>query len=193
VDNAAVDTDAVDNSASAQSAEFRKRLLGFVRKRVPSDADAEDVVQDVLTKLVSAGPITGSVHAWLFTVARNAIIDRSRKRSELPGLPLLEICEAASDDEAPTEVANCLCPMMSVLSTEDRRALERIDMRGESQTEVAQELGISTSGMKSRVQRARERLRVSVESCCEIARDWRGVPTDCEKRPGANCGGSRCC
>jgi RNA polymerase sigma-70 factor (ECF subfamily) len=182
----------VDIDANPPSAEFRKRLLGFVRKRVRSDADAEDVVQDVLTKLVSSGPSEGSVQAWLFTVARNAIIDRSRKRAELHGLLELEVPEAA-DDDGPREVANCLCPMMSVLSIEDRRALERIDMGGESQTDVALELGISTSGMKSRVQRARERLRVAVESCCEIARDSRGVPTDCEKRPGGNCGGSRCC
>jgi RNA polymerase sigma-70 factor (ECF subfamily) len=175
------------------AAEFRKRLLGFVRKRVRSDADAEDVVQDVLTKLVSTGPITGSVHAWLFTVARNAIIDRSRKRTELQTLPVLELPAAAPEGDAQVEVANCLCPMISVLSTEDQRALERIDMCGESQTDVAVELGISTSGMKSRIQRARERLRVAVESCCEVARDARGAPTECEKRPNADCAGSCCC
>jgi len=176
----------------AASDEFRRRLLGFVRKRVRSEADAEDVVQDVLAKLVSAEPASGPVHAWLFAVARNAIIDRSRKRTEQQSLTVLDVPEAAPEEDASMEVAGCLCPMMSALSTGDQRVLERIDMRGESQTELARELGISTSGMKSRVQRARERLRAAVESCCEVARDSRGVPTDCEKRPNADCGGNCC-
>lgn len=183
----------VEKSASTLlSNEFRKRLLGFVRKRVSSDADAEDVVQDVLTKLITVGPFSGSVHSWLFTVARNAIIDRSRKRTELQALSELEIPEMGPEQEDRREVADCLCPMMSVLSASDRNVLERIDMGGESQTEVARELGISASGMKSRVQRARERLRFAVENCCEMARDAQGIPTDCRKRLGSDCD-CNCC
>jgi DNA-directed RNA polymerase specialized sigma24 family protein len=34
------------------SAEFREWLHAFVRRRVRTDADADDVVQDVLTRLV---------------------------------------------------------------------------------------------------------------------------------------------
>lgn len=174
------------------SNEFRKRLFGFVRKRVYSDADAEDVVQDVLAKFMTAGPSSGSVHSWLFTVARNAIIDRSRKRTEILDLSELDVVETVSEQADRREVADCLCPMMSVLSAGDRSALERIDMGGESQSDVARELGISISGMKSRVQRARERLRTAVESCCVMARDAKGVPTDCQKRPGADCD-CKCC
>lgn len=176
----------------AASNEFRKRLLGFVQKRVRCEADAEDIVQDVLTKLAASGPSTGSVQAWLFTVARNAIIDRSRKRTELQGPENWEIPEEAPDEAVQMEVAKCLCPMMSALSTEDQRVLERIDMRGESQVDVALQLGISNSGMKSRVQRARERLRGAVEGCCTIARDSRGAATECERKPDAACA-SKCC
>lgn len=58
-----------------------RRLLRFIRARVPNDADAEDVLQDVWQQLVTtldAGPIE-QVGAWLYTVARNRIIDRYRK------------------------------------------------------------------------------------------------------------------
>lgn len=176
----------------AASSEFRKKLLGFVQKRVRSEADAEDIVQDVLTKLASYGPATGSVQAWLFTVARNAIIDRSRKRTELQGPENWEIPDESPNDDVQMEMAKCLCPMMSALSTEDQSVLQRIDMRGESQVALAEQLGISTSGMKSRVQRARERLRGAVESCCTIACDSRGAPTECERNPDADCA-SKCC
>jgi RNA polymerase sigma factor (sigma-70 family) len=62
------------------AAEFLARLRAFVRRRVRSDADADDVVQDVTYKLVRQGDGKGSVHSWLFTVARHAIIDRHRSR-----------------------------------------------------------------------------------------------------------------
>ncbi len=61
-----------------------KRLMRFIRARVPTDADAEDVSQEVWQQLVvtlEAGPIQ-QVGAWLYTVARNRIIDRYRKPTE---------------------------------------------------------------------------------------------------------------
>lgn len=58
-----------------------QRLMRFIRARVSSDADAEDVLQDVWQQLVATletGPVE-QVSAWLYTVARNRIIDRYRK------------------------------------------------------------------------------------------------------------------
>jgi RNA polymerase sigma factor (sigma-70 family) len=61
---------------------FGKRLLGFIRRRVDNEADAEDILQDVwyqLTRAVDTEPIE-QVSGWLFTVARRKIIDRLRKK-----------------------------------------------------------------------------------------------------------------
>jgi len=63
---------------------YGKGLLGFIRKRVKSDADAEDILQDVwyqLSALVNAEPVE-QTGAWLYKVARNKIIDKYRKKSE---------------------------------------------------------------------------------------------------------------
>src|SRR3954469_12050687 len=60
-----------------------RRLMRFIRARVRSDADAEDVLQDVWQQLITtldAGPVE-QIGAWLYTVARNRIIDRYRKPS----------------------------------------------------------------------------------------------------------------
>jgi len=62
--------------------QFGKRLLGFIRQRVKSEADAEDILQDVwfqLTTTVDTEPIE-RMSSWLFTVARNKITDRYRKK-----------------------------------------------------------------------------------------------------------------
>src|SRR5437868_2748738 len=58
-------------------------LRKFIRRRVPDQGDAEDILQDVFYELVEAyrmmKPIE-QVTAWLFRVARNRIIDRFRRR-----------------------------------------------------------------------------------------------------------------
>lgn len=65
--------------------QFGKNLLGFVRGRVKSLQDAEDVVQDVwyqLSKLNNIAELE-NVSAWLYEVARNKITDKARKKSNL--------------------------------------------------------------------------------------------------------------
>ena len=61
----------------------RKRLLDFIRQRVPTEEDAEDILQDVFYQFTNAyrsmEPIE-KVTSWLFTVARNRITDFFRKK-----------------------------------------------------------------------------------------------------------------
>lgn len=59
--------------------EYSKRLLGFIRKRVKNDADAEDILQDVFYQFIGNTQPIEQLAAWFFTVARNKIIDRKRK------------------------------------------------------------------------------------------------------------------
>src|SRR6266566_2163485 len=59
------------------------RLRQFIRKRVPDDADAEDIFQEVFYELVDAYRLMKPVEqvgAWLFRVARNRIIDLFRSK-----------------------------------------------------------------------------------------------------------------
>jgi RNA polymerase sigma factor (sigma-70 family) len=77
---------------------FGKQLLGFIRKRVNSQADAEDILQDVwfqLTTAVDTEPIE-QMSGWLFKVARNKIIDRYRKKQPDSLDLLLETGESAN-------------------------------------------------------------------------------------------------
>jgi len=65
--------------------QFGKNLLGFVRGRVKTTEDAEDIVQDVwyqLSKLNNIAELE-NVSAWLYEVARNKITDKSRKKTNL--------------------------------------------------------------------------------------------------------------
>jgi RNA polymerase sigma-70 factor, ECF subfamily len=177
---------------------FLTRLRGFIRRRVGSDADADDLLQDVLAKLVErrtelrdGGEASEErTAAWLYTVARRAIIDRYRaqaaagRRGE-PALPE-ELGEAAEADAA-RELSQCLEPMLEALEAADRDLLRRVDMQGQSQAEIARELGLSVSTVKSRTQRARAKLLAVLSDCCSVATDARGQPYDFELRRGKSC------
>lgn len=77
----------------------RQRLLGFIRQRVPSLSDAEDVLQEVFYELVEMyrlmKPIDQTV-SWLFTVARNKINDFYRKKKTDA---LEEVIQEMAEDE----------------------------------------------------------------------------------------------
>jgi len=73
---------AVEQGITKAVKEYGSSLFGFIRGRVPTDADAEDVLQDVWVQFSSQPEIEAieQVGAWLFRVARNKIIDRYRKK-----------------------------------------------------------------------------------------------------------------
>lgn len=61
----------------------RKRLLNFIRQRVPDRDDAEDILQDVFVQFTQAYRKIESIErvtAWLFRVTRNKIADLYRKK-----------------------------------------------------------------------------------------------------------------
>jgi RNA polymerase sigma-70 factor, ECF subfamily len=174
---------------------FLSRLRGFIRRRVGSDADADDLLQDVLAKLVERrtelrdGQGEASekrAAAWLYTVARRAIIDRYRAQAAA-GRREGPLPEEADEVDAARELAQCLEPMLEALEPADRDLLRRVDMQGQSQAEIARALGLSVSTVKSRTQRARAKLLALLSDCCAVATDTRGQPYDFELRKGKSC------
>lgn len=59
------------------------RLFKFIRSKVKTDEDAQDILQDVFYQLASNHGVVATIEnmaAWLFRVARNRIIDTYRKK-----------------------------------------------------------------------------------------------------------------
>ncbi|NCI48762.1 sigma-70 family RNA polymerase sigma factor [Sediminibacterium roseum] len=74
---------------------YSKRLMGFIRKRVSNEADAEDILQDVFYQFIGNTKPIEQLTAWLFTVTRNKITDKQRKHKP----ELLEDMYADGDGE----------------------------------------------------------------------------------------------
>src|SRR4051794_17352886 len=107
-----------DNMAAAQKRnitqvinDYSRRLLGFIRKRVTNEADAEDILQDVFYQLMGNKEPIDHVASWLFTVARNKITDSKRKKQPLatdflfsgPEDEMVEWMEILMDDSSNPE------------------------------------------------------------------------------------------
>jgi len=183
----------LDASARGSWELLADRLGAFIGRRLPAE-DAEDVRQEVLLKIFKGAPQLDDearFGPWVYTVARNAVIDRLRTRktpaADIEGIP--ELPDPGDAEERP--LLDCVAPFVARLPSPYREAITLTDLRGLTQQDAADLAGVSLSGMKSRVQRGRKMLRHLFEECCHLTIDARGRVIDTDRRldrPDAGCG-----
>ncbi len=64
---------------------YSAALRGFIKKQLSSDEESEDMLHDIFYKFIVADGEDESIEnvsAWLYRVARNMIVDSSRKKRE---------------------------------------------------------------------------------------------------------------
>lgn len=157
--------------------EHKSRLRGYIAKRVHESAAVDDILQDVYLKAYTSLHTVkshGSITAWLFRIAANAIVDYYRSQKPWAGLPD-QLAAPEPERDYVAELANCLQPLISELPETYRSALVLSEIEGMPQKEVANRLGISLSGTKSRIQRGREKLRQRLLDCCDIEVGQNGI------------------
>jgi RNA polymerase sigma-70 factor (ECF subfamily) len=138
-------------------------LYNYVRRRVFNPEMVPDVYQEVLLTLHKARftyEPSRPLGPWLFTVARNAILDalgKNRKfaEKEVPTETLPETGAEADDGSLGDELHEAL----KSLSPLHREAVEILKLRGLSLEDAAKELKISVSALKVRAHRGYEQLR----------------------------------
>jgi RNA polymerase sigma factor (sigma-70 family) len=159
---------------------YSRQLFGFIKQRVATNEDAEDILQDVFYQFAgSEEPIT-QVTGWLYKVARNKITDSYRKQK----MPLIEDLQPASageegfdwkeimlatDDTPETSyIRNLFWDELQLaldeLPAEQRDVFILNEMEGIPFKDIAAETGVSVATLISRKRYAvlhlRERLSV---------------------------------
>ena len=132
---------------------------------------AEDVVQETLLRGWQHPEVTNdsqrSARAWLFTVARNMIIDErrsSRFRNEVSSLVGSAAPEQAGPDEVNAAVDRMLVgEALAQLSPDHRAVIRRSYCLGWTTTQIADDLGIAEGTVKSRLHYAMRALRVALQ------------------------------
>jgi len=161
----------------------RPRLRNFIRKRVPDQSDAEDILQEVFSELVEAyrmmKPLE-QVTAWLFRVARNRITDlfRSKKReaSKEPAVTtedgetlewedLLPAPDAGPESAyARSVLLEEMDAALDELPEEQREVFVAHELLGYSFKELAEQTGVSVNTLLSRKHYAVLHLRERLQS-----------------------------
>lgn len=173
----------LDASARGAWEQLNERLGEFIRRRLRTE-DAEDVRQDVLLKIfrgMASLDDDTRFGPWVYSVARNAVIDRLRVRRP-PHVDLEDFAdpeEAAEADARP--LVDCVASFVARLPSPYREAITLTELRGLTQAEAARLEGVTLSGMKSRVQRGRRLLRDMFEECCRLTIDGRGRVIEAER------------
>ncbi|WP_277242470.1 sigma-70 family RNA polymerase sigma factor [Mycolicibacterium obuense] len=134
-------------------------------------ARAEDVVQETLLKAWRHPSVTAdaerSARAWLFTVARNMIIDERRSarfRNEAAEPVPEEVVDRASSDEVDTALNRILLSTALAQLTEEHRAVvRRAYYQGWTTAQIAADPGIAEGTVKSRLHYAMRALRLGLQ------------------------------
>ncbi len=176
--------------------EFGQRLGGFIRKRVDDPQDAEDLLQEVFLKIhtrLHTLEQEERVLPWIYTIARNTILDYYRARRPTDPLPE-DLAEEPEPLEAEPEArlaAGLQRMIQACLPGDYQEALLLTEIQGMKQTELAEKLGLSVSGAKSRVQRGRVLLHQALTDCCQFHFDRTGQMIDYAPH-GTECGCGAC-
>jgi RNA polymerase sigma factor (sigma-70 family) len=160
---------------------YNRQLKQFIRSRVATDEDAEDILQNVFYKLSKADMLllpVENVLAWLYTVTRNQITDLWRKKK--PDTILADTDD--EDDEIYSQFESILFDesdnpeqvyfrslildeidaALAELPPEQREAFEMTEFQGLSFKELSEKTGVRVNTLLSRKRYAilhlRERL-----------------------------------
>lgn len=163
----------------------KDKLLGFIRNRVSSTEEAEDILQDVFYQFVAGFDTIESldrVTSWLFSVARNKIIDRYRRDSVRPKRAEFGLI-AGSDDDYPLTLEEILPDLgntpedsylremiwdaimeaLDHLPRDQREIFILNEMEEKSFREISEETGVSINTLLSRKRYAILALRKKLQ------------------------------
>lgn len=152
---------------------YAGRILAYVRKIARKGGAPEDVVQDVFMtvwrKAKTYRPDRGNVAGWLYTITRNRVVDKWRRKGGLvedDGFDLLGLEAPEHDDEA-RATAISVRGALDVLTPEQRSAIELAYFGGLTYQEAAEQLDLPLGTLKSRIRAGLARMRERLETAPE--------------------------
>ena len=143
---------------------FADDVCGYVNSIVHDSHEAEDITQNVFTKLMKAihkyEPREVPFAAWILRVARNAALDNLRSRRQIP------FEEVRTDDDGHEQIgferSQCLRDALWRLPHEQREVLVLRHLAGLSPGEIAMRLGKSEGSIHGLHHRGRGALRMAL-------------------------------
>lgn len=161
--------------------ELRVSLLTYIKSKIRSKEDAEDILQNVFIKISrNIGSLNDGkkLKSWIYSITRNAIIDYYRsqaiKRSSTLDESIEEFLPQEDYADDTRGLDQCLGAMIARLPVDYQTIIVASEINGISQKDLAEKYNIAYPTIRSRVQRGRERLKQLLTDCCHIEADRHG-------------------
>ena len=161
-------------SEGARAREFERlyresyaTVYGWVRIRMASDADAEDIVSEAYLKAArsfkSFDPARAKFATWVTAIAKNCMATHFRKMR--PTTTLEDVPEGAfAVEDAVDEVCNPMVvkQLLACLDDEERELVSLKYREGFRNVEIARELGMNSSTVSTKLARALAKMRACI-------------------------------
>ena len=148
-------------------ADWKKPIYAYFYRSLSNSADAEDLTQKLFHRIYRAAGSyqpKGKFSSWLFTIARNLLIDELKKKSRRPNeSTLLEYQIADESRSSKEELHEILAHELNKLSENHRTALLLRVQQELSYREIAEIMQTNESNVKTWIFRARTVLRKSIK------------------------------
>jgi RNA polymerase sigma-70 factor (ECF subfamily) len=147
----------------------RARFVRLARSRVPTEADAEDVVQRAMLRAAERAwqvedPSRG--RAWFYRILHRALLDHHRRSRHERAMGSLD--EQPAPEASSSGACRCAPRLLSEIRPAYAEVLRRIDWEGEDPAAAASALGVSTTNLYVRLHRARAALKQRVQGHCGV-------------------------
>ena len=166
--------------------EYHPRILRYLKRIVGFD-DAEDLSQEVFDKVnkgLSNFRERSSLSTWIYRIATNTSIDKSRSAAckyemghqpfedgashESSGAKAVKASPATDQLVIRKEMSDCINEFIDNLPPDYKTVIVLSDLEGFANKEIAEILGISLDNVKIRLHRARARLKKALQEGCDF-------------------------
>ncbi len=182
---------------------YGERIYRVARRMTRSDADAEDVVQSTLLKVLQKSDSfrgESDPMGWIYRITVNEARELHRRRGRRPTISLDQL-PVEFDGSAQTvgvtdfsqrpeksmlqgEIDDVVYQAIQELPDGYRETVVLMDLEGLSYKEAAEVLGLTLGGFKTRLHRARLHLRRRLEEF------WKSIDDGRDSTPPARGGGN---
>ena len=166
--------------------EYYSRILQYLTRIVGLN-DAEDMAQDVFDKINNGlGGFQGKskLSTWIFRIATNTAIDRSRSAAFKQKKEHIAIEDGAEHQAESTsvsykspvtdqlvirkEMSDCVNEFIDNMPPDYKTVIVLSELEGLTNKEIAEILGISLDNVKIRLHRARAKLKAALNAGCDF-------------------------
>lgn len=161
--------------------QFHNILSRYIAARVNNKDDVADILQEIFIKIVSKIDSLSDnekLNSWIFTIARNTIIDYYRKNNKNGSAAITEKImdevQGEVDLDTTKGLDKCLKNFIKKLPEGYREIIIDSELKGTRQKDLAEKYNLAYPTVRSRVQRGRSKLKEMLLDCCKIESDSRG-------------------